>query len=1078
MEDLRYSNEISKRCKKIYQLAVLAKSKVPDATGPVEPVYTSDMAERIAHFLKMPELVKIIQELAKEKLSRVKMVLRLVNILYPKYKDSMKKIELVDLIIRGCLGVLTEGITSCLIEGIVSICEGKNSDGSKYLELQFSGPIRSAGGTAQTLVLLVAEVLRKRLGYAKYIPTKQEILRYTAECLRYARLHPGPIMPSVAQIKLVVESCPLCITGPGTELEEVTGYKYLPRVPTPRIRGGACLIINSGFILKVKKLLKYVDAFGIDWPWLNQIPAAGVKAEKKSSNSPAFMNKFAMGRPLLSMTETPGNFRVLIGRSRNTGHGTVGIHPACFELLEFMNTGSQIIMGGPGKGGALAPVSTMEPPVVRLKNGEVLKLTKENCKVLKSQIDKILDLGTILIAYGEYLENGVKLPELDNCEKYWKIKSENAVPNLTNFKIHLKFCKSKKICVHPKYTGLISNITVSDLIELKKYYDQKIEYSKVKHIWDSIAATQKIIGHKYVLDSAIAQFYKWAAEYANQLDPTGAIHVELTKITGVEIKKRGLHTAGFRMGRAESAHLSIIKIPFNGIFEILDKAPKHISHLSKLKPHIGKYLRYPVKFRECSSCGHVDKFPQCPKCKGPTENRKWCNKCNCTSADKKCEKCGSRTVKAKYELLDYTKKILEISKKYGSAIPEIRLPHGKIRPPIFEVFEKIFLRSKYGLPCFKDGTIKYNASNMALTHFKPDQIGTSVEKLKKLGYLFDINGKPLETGNQILQLKTQDVIMPTKSMQKIFLISKFIDELVVKYYGLSAPYNYAIQSDVIGHLVVAQAPHTATGVVGRIIGHTTTNTIMATPIFHAAKRRNCDGDEDGAMDLLDCLLNYSISYLPKSNGMMMNVPIFIIPKINPRQIDKEAYNVEIVKQYPAEFYQGNFAGSIKLIGTNKKYSESYGYSYETNMISLGHTRNYYKDGASMADKVIKEIEIMNNIRGIDVTQIVEKIISTHMLPDIIGCARSYLKQEFKCRSCDISYRTMLFGGVCDICKEPLRVKLYPNSVRKYEKLIKAYAKKYAISPYLKERVMHAISEIDRLFPVTQNLFKIFEKFKK
>ena len=53
---------------------------------------------------------------------------------------------------------------------------------------------------------------------------------------------------------------------------------------------------------------------------------------------------------------------------------------------------------------------------------------------------------------------------------------------------------------------------------------------------------------------------------------------------------------------------------------------------------------------------------------------------------------------------------------------------------IAEPFEKGLLRQKHGLTVFKDGTVRFDATNSPLTHFKPSWIGTPISKLKELGY--------------------------------------------------------------------------------------------------------------------------------------------------------------------------------------------------------------------------------------------------------------------------------------------------------------------------------------------------------
>jgi len=69
-----------------------------------------------------------------------------------------------------------------------------------------------------------------------------------------------------------------------------------------------------------------------------------------------------------------------------------------------------------------------------------------------------------------------------------------------------------------------------------------------------------------------------------------------------------------------------------------------------------------------------------------------------------------------------------------------------------ERLEKGCLRAKYNLLVNKEGTIRFDSTDAALTHFKPKEIGISIETLKKLGYEKDIYGKQLESEDQILEL--------------------------------------------------------------------------------------------------------------------------------------------------------------------------------------------------------------------------------------------------------------------------------------------------------------------------------------
>ena len=54
-----------------------------------------------------------------------------------------------------------------------------------------------------------------------------------------------------------------------------------------------------------------------------------------------------------------------------------------------------------------------------------------------------------------------------------------------------------------------------------------------------------------------------------------------------------------------------------------------------------------------------------------------------------------------------------------------------------EAVEKGILRAKHGLPVFRDGTIRFDMSDVPVTHFTPEEIGVEWGQLKHLGYTHD-----------------------------------------------------------------------------------------------------------------------------------------------------------------------------------------------------------------------------------------------------------------------------------------------------------------------------------------------------
>jgi DNA polymerase II large subunit len=143
------------------------------------------------------------------------------------------------------------------------------------------------------------------------------------------------------------------------------------------------------------------------------------------------------------------------------------------------------------------------------------------------------------------------------------------------------------------------------------------------------------------------------------------------------------------------------------------------------------------------------------------------------------------------------------------------------------------------LPVFRDGTIRFDMSDIPITHFKPMEIGVPFEKLIELGYSNDIEGLPLNSNSQMLELFPQDFIAGRGAGEFFLRVSKYIDMLLEKYYGQPAFYKCEEINDLVGHLIIALAPHTSGGVLSRLVGWSQSSGGYAHPLFHASKRRNC-----------------------------------------------------------------------------------------------------------------------------------------------------------------------------------------------------------------------------------------------
>ena len=70
------------------------------------------------------------------------------------------------------MAILAEAVLVAPLEGISEVRLLNNLDGSQFVSVHFAGPIRAAGGTAQALAVLIADMIRRELNVGHYQPRK------------------------------------------------------------------------------------------------------------------------------------------------------------------------------------------------------------------------------------------------------------------------------------------------------------------------------------------------------------------------------------------------------------------------------------------------------------------------------------------------------------------------------------------------------------------------------------------------------------------------------------------------------------------------------------------------------------------------------------------------------------------------------------------------------------------------------------------------------------------------------------------------------------------------------------------
>ena len=1092
-----YYAGLSTNTHKMFEAAAEAKSTLLDSSGMIEPKIAYDLADRVAKMHDI-DIAEQLRDLLKDNGKELSALLISKEIALGKHLPQDAALEeRLDLAVRVGLAVVTEGVTIAPLQGISEVKIKKNRDGTEYLSVSIAGPMRAAGGTESAVTMLIADHVRRATGLSEYAANSfdDETGRFVEELRIYER-EAGNFQYRVLDedIITVVSHLPVELDGVDTDPFEVVNHKNMARIKTDRVRGGALRVLNDGLIGRAKKLLKRIELYQLSgWGWLGDLKGAVQTGDKQEDAAAKRMREVITGRSVLSMPNRLGGFRLRYGRACNTGFASVGFHPVIAEILDHtIAVGTQVKIDMPGKGATVAFVDSIDAPTVRLAGGDLVKIRDVQHGVsLKPRIEKILHLGDILVSFGDFLENNTRLVPTGYVEEYW---AEDLAARLSegrdgdgqygrfldeepSLEEAVEISRRLRVPLHPKYLYYWDKIGAGDLEALlagRVERDlRRITYpAAAKRTLETLGVPHRARPEGLILEGAeYGVLYNLL--FMNPLAVDGALPAaeNISRASGIEIRAKFSTSIGVRIGRPEKAAPRHMKPPIHALFPVGDRGGA-TRDLIKASHQPSFYTN--VSDRACGGCGAPSIGIRCQRCGSKTEVSYTCPSCREVMSSGRCERCKRKTLAYSYHQFPLKEKLMEAQEKIGCRARE---PLKGVRElisqeRIAEPIEKGLLRQHHGLSVFKDGTVRYDATNSPLTHFQPRWIGTPVPRLRELGYTHDADGAPLEDAGQTVELLMQDVVVPRECGRHLADVCRYIDSELVKFYGKDPVYGAEGADDLIGHLIIGLAPHTSVGIVGRIIGFAETNVCFGTPNWHSAKRRDADGDADSLMLLMDGLLNFSRQFLSDKIGGLMDAPLLIQPLVLPHESQPQAHNLEVVRSLPRQFFEDTLrrekaplVRSVEVIksrlGTAGQFS-GYHFTHRTSGLTTSKPRSAYSTLGSMLDKLDMQIKNADLIEAVDTTEIVSNVITTHLVPDIIGNLRSYARQSFRCAMCGRSYRRVPLTRVCS-CDNKLIQTITRSSVEKYLKLAKRLIQKYDVGEYQSGRIRVLADEIDLVF---------------
>jgi DNA polymerase II large subunit len=1173
-----YFEELEKGTLEAYKIASKARSRGYDPSTKPEIVLAKNLAERVIGLISVvaPQLqssgaIKRIEELEKKHGAldwRVAFRIAL-EIAQEKFCNFQDKREAMEVGIRTGFAYVTLGAVSAPLEGFTKLELKKRNDGKgEYFCLYFSGPIRAAGGTAASVCVLIADYVRKKMGYAEYDPDDKEVKRCHAELADYHDFVTNlQYFPSKEEMEFLVARVPVEISGDPSENFEISNItlKDLPRVNTNRIRSGYCLVYSAGFPLKAPKLWDQLSKWGLEmdmnhWAFLDDFIKLQKKIKARESTEKSkkqdekedfskketglkvkpdftFIADLVAGRPVFGHPLANGAFRLRYGRSRTSGFSAQSIHPATMHVLDdFIAIATQLKVERPGKAAAFTSCDTIDGPVVKTKDGSVVFVeTEKQAKQIREEIEEILYLGDVLINYGDFFDRAQPLVPAGHVPEEWILELEQACINLfgtfdleklselvdidteklsvlfekplttkISFDAANQISKRLKIPLHPQHIFFWNSITASQLSDLISWLAEKADVIKEentikivilkgeeKRYLELIGLPHLLVNNEFIVvekELAKALLGNLGAKdkgdfkrIKNLLEEQFKIKKErdrsslelINLLSEVEIRDKCGTFIGSRMGRPEKAKMRKLTGSPHILFPVGKEGGKFRSFQSALEK--GKITAQFTPFY-CKRCRREAVFSICEICDKPTEKMNFCKECGLV------KECPHSPVPYKTMVFNISESFPYLLKRIGTNVfPDLikGVKGTSNKEHIPEHLIKGILRAKHRIYVNKDGTIRYDCSEIPLTHFKPKEIGVSVERLRELGYTEDIRGAGLTSEEQILELRPQDLLLPCSPLSPeapadeiLFRIACFTDELLETLYGLKPFYNLKTKADLVGQLVIGLAPHTSAGILCRIIGFSKTQGFVAHPYVHAAMRRDCDGDEGCILLLMDALLNFSKKYLPGSRGSTMDAPLVLTYFLNPREVDDMVFNLDIAWKYPLEFYkackQFKSPREIKIkqvkqvLGTPAQY-EGMGFTHDTADINEGVLVSAYKMLPSMEEKLKGQMKLAEKIRAVDASDVARLVIDKHFMKDTKGNLRKFSQQEFRCVDCNEKFRRPPLAGKCSACGGKIIFTVSEGFVIKYLELSMKLAEKYKVPIYMRQTLELLKQRVESVF---------------
>jgi DNA polymerase II large subunit len=355
----------------------------------------------------------------------------------------------------------------------------------------------------------------------------------------------------------------------------------------------------------------------------------------------------------------------------------------------FLAPGTHIRTERPGKGSIVAPVDSIEGPIVLLKNGSVVQVyTVEEAKQLEGKIKRILYLGDILVALGEFLENNHPLVPSGYCEEWWshnldiassELKSEeldkkvkilgisqeeldsliqDPLSDIPNAELAIRISKAFSIPLHPRYLYRWEAITPDQLLGIRKWIlsnhsvtdDGKMQIpndKSYKELLETLGIPHKLTNRRSTIEFTDPPIIILTQLGKKSGKPKGDSPLAmLNSVSKIQLRDRLGFSIGARMGRPEKAEERRMRPPVHALFPVgrTTSSERNIEKVAKSVQPYSTLDEFAIDSEEKS-------LPSEETPSGSVRVElvsRYCIECNTVLFESKCPRCGSHTHVQKY----------------------------------------------------------------------------------------------------------------------------------------------------------------------------------------------------------------------------------------------------------------------------------------------------------------------------------------------------------------------------------------------------------------------------------------------